>query len=536
VTPPRSLRNVILNWVAFAFSVGINFFLSPFVVHTLGNTEYGIWVLLGSVVGYMGLLDLGVRSAVMRYVARHHARVEDAEASQVASAGLTIFGVTGLLAIIATAVIAVFLDRLFKIPSAYLGVARLVVLVGGLNVAVALVSGVFGGTLSALQRFDIQGITSIVIGALRAMAIFLGLRAGWGILGLAFIQLGVGSLWGVVQYAMSRRLYPQLVFTFRGLDRANLKKIFSFSVYSSLLHVSVALIFSADSVVIGTFLPVASITFFAIASTLTEYTRNIFSTISQTITPRASAMQAVGALGDLERVLLRAGAMASLVTLPITISFVLRGGTFIGLWMGPAYAASSGQVLLILAVALSFAAARQVVMSTMIGMNRHRSLAPFYLAEGLLNVGMSVYWVRTMGIRGVALGTAVPNLVTNLLVIPWLVRQVLGTRLRAIWVGFWLRPLAGYVPFALATFAIERVWTAHSLVSFFAGVAAALPVAAVGAWYVGLTSADRVVFTSTLKGAFATKSHVPQAAGLLQVDSGRRGAGTGTDRHPRGQP
>ena len=503
VTPPRTLSNVLSNWAGFAFSVGVNFFLAPFVVHRLGNTAYGTWVLLASVVGYMGLLDLGVRSAVMRYVARHHARVEDAEAGRAASAGLAIFTVAGLLAIVAAGIIAVFLDRLFKIPADMVGVARLVVLVGGVGVAVSLVGGVFGGTVSAMQRFDLQAAIGVGITALRAIAIVGALGAGWGLVGLALIQLGTSVFQGAIQYALTRKLYPELRFGFRGLERSQIKKIFAFSMYSSLLYVSNELIFSADSAVIGAFLPVAMITYFAIGSTLTDYTRSIIRTIAQTVTPRASALQGLGAMEELERVLLRAGGMATLVALPLTITFIVRGETFIGLWMGASYAATSGQILLILSVALSFAAARQVVMSGMIGMNRHRRLAPFYLAEGILNLALSVYWIHSLGLLGVALGTAVPNLVTTVLAIPWLVREAIGTRLVDVWTRMWLRPLAAMIPFAMATYAIDRLWPAHGLVVFFAGVTATLPFAGAGAWFIGFSSGERRALTNSVRGWLA---------------------------------
>jgi O-antigen/teichoic acid export membrane protein len=483
-------------WVAFAFNVGVSFFLSPFVVHRLGNTAYGVWVLLGSLVGYMGLLDLGVRAAVMRYVARHHARCEDEEAGRVASAGLLIFSVTGLIAVSVSAVIAVLLDRLFQIPAEIVSVARAVVVIGGLNIAASLISGVFGGTMTAMQRFDLSSITDIVIGGLRATAIVVALGAGAGLLGLALVQLGATLLQGVIQYAFTRKLYPQLRFRFRGVDRPRLAAILSFSVFSSLLQVSGLLMFSADSVVIGAFLPVAAITFFAIAGSLTEYTRSIISAISQTMTPRASALDGVGATAELERALLQTGALATFVALPITMTFIVRGHTFLTLWMGPAYADRSAVILTILSIALSFAAARQVVGSAVIGMNRHRLLVPFYLAEGLINIAVSLYWVRILGIEGVALGTAVPNLVTTLVVIPWLVRRVLGTSARDLWIGFWLRPIAAMFPFFAVTYVIERVWTAHGLLAFFAGVAAALPVAAAGAWFIGIPGGDRREYAS----------------------------------------
>ena len=67
-------RNLAINWFSLIAGLVVMFFLSPFVVHSLGNNAYGIWVLLGSLVGYLGLLDLGVRAAVTRFIARFHAQ------------------------------------------------------------------------------------------------------------------------------------------------------------------------------------------------------------------------------------------------------------------------------------------------------------------------------------------------------------------------------------------------------------------------------------------------------------------------------
>ena len=498
VTQPRTARNVLLSWAAFAFNVVVSFFLSPFIVHTLGNAEYGVWVLLGSLVGYMGLLDLGVRSAVMRYIARHHARVEDEEAGRVASAGLAIFAATGLVAFTASIVIAVGLVHLFTIPRDILLLARVVVVIGGLNVAVSLVSGVFGGAVTAMQRFDLDAVIGIVLGVVRLVALVAALSAGGGLLALALIQLGITALQGAAYFVLTGRLYPQLRYSFRGLDRGQLKKIFAFSIYSSLINLSGVLIFSVDSVVIGAYLPVATITFFAIAATLMDYTRSVISAISQTLTPRASALDGLGERKELERILVQAGAVSSLVALPITITFLIRGGAFIGLWMGPGYRAPSEPVLIILAVALSLAAGRQVVGSTMIGVNRHRDLVPFYLAEGLVNLGLSIYWVRSLGLVGVALGTAIPNLVTTLLVSPWMVHRVLGTPRRALFTALWLRPIAAMVPFAAATWPVEHFHAARHLATFFAGILLVLPVAAAGAWFIGLPAADRRTFAAVI--------------------------------------
>ncbi len=59
---PGVLRSTVANWTAFAVAAVVGFMLSPFIVHRLGNSAYGTWALLGSLVGYLGLLDFGVRA------------------------------------------------------------------------------------------------------------------------------------------------------------------------------------------------------------------------------------------------------------------------------------------------------------------------------------------------------------------------------------------------------------------------------------------------------------------------------------------
>src|SRR5215471_14144525 len=95
---PSAARNVFSNWAGFACACVISFFLSPFVVRHLGNSAYGIWVLIGSLTGYLGLMNLGVRAGVTVYVARFHAETNDKRASTVASTALAIFLAAGTLA------------------------------------------------------------------------------------------------------------------------------------------------------------------------------------------------------------------------------------------------------------------------------------------------------------------------------------------------------------------------------------------------------------------------------------------------------
>ncbi len=497
--PTPSVRNrfssltvsVLSNWVALAVVSVTSFFLSPFVVSCLGDASYGIWVLIGSITGYLGLLDLGVRGAVTRYTASFSSRDDHAGASGIVSTALAIFLVGGVIAIgVATTLAFTILHR-FQISPSDLGAARIVLMVVGFNVAVSLVSGVFGGVVTGVQRFDLANGIEIAAALLRAAVIVVALSAGYGLLALALIHAGFALAIGAAYAACAMYVYPQLQVGRRWANAAQLRLIFSFSLFSFVLHVSFYLIYYTDSLVIGAFLPISMVTFFAIAGNLIHYARALISGISTTMTPMISSLQAREQTAEMNGVLLRAFRYAMLLILAIGVTFLFRGATFIKLWMGPEYAELSGKVLWILTLALLPVASSQVAMSAMLGLNRHRAVVPVVVAEALANLALSVWWVKSMGISGVAWATTAPSLATSLLWWPWYVRRVTGIPLARFFVSSWLRPAVAMVPFALVTILAESFWPAEKLLMFFFQVGILLVVAGAGAWFVGLESKDR---------------------------------------------
>jgi O-antigen/teichoic acid export membrane protein len=490
----RLAHNVISNWGAYFGALVVSFFLSPHLVSHLGNAGYGVWTLLLSLTGYLGLLDLGVRGAVTRYLAKFHAEADDRRASEVASSALAIFGTSGLVAISVSLALAFLAVNNLHIPPQYLSAARLVVLLTGLSIALSLVGGVFGGILTGLQRFELINGVEISMNLLRALAIVTALRLGRGLVTLAVIQLSITLARCAINVALARRLYPELRIRLSAVDRATIKLIFSFSIFSSLLHMSSSLIYASDNVVIGAYLPVAAVTFYVIGGNLVEYARQLSGGLSQTMTPLASSIEARGpaALQDL---VLQGGRWASMIILPVTCTFLLRGGSFIGLWQGQQYAGISGRVLIVLSLTMIFSAPAFATCSILLGLSRHKPIVPAMLAEALCNLALSVFLVKRIGIIGVAWGTAIPSLASSLIFWPWYIRRSLGIRPHAYLLSTWIRPAVALIPFLLGTYAVERFWPTPSLLVFFSQVAFVLLLVLPGYWLICLTDEQRRQFS-----------------------------------------
>jgi O-antigen/teichoic acid export membrane protein len=224
------------------------------------------------------------------------------------------------------------------------------------------------------------------------------------------------------------------------------------------------------------------------------------------MTPLASKLEAAKNEGELRNVTLRATCYCMTIMLPIFLTFMIRGKSFIGLWMGSSYAEWSGHVLWILSLPWLFNAASSVAGSIMLGISRHKPIVPVVVTEGLANLGLSIVLVRSMGIFGVAWGTAIPDLCVNLLFWPWYVRKTLGIPVRKYVLSSWLRPALSAVPFAVASYFIDKDWPAPNLSAFFLQILLILPLALVSAWYVCLDSGDRRTYLQRLTTAFLTTS------------------------------
>src|SRR6202161_2897471 len=94
------VTNVGSSWFSLGFDVLVGLFLSPFLLHWLGDTAFGIWVLIFSITGYYGLFDLGIRSSVVRYVSKFTATGESDKLNRLVHTSLWSYTLIGAVAML----------------------------------------------------------------------------------------------------------------------------------------------------------------------------------------------------------------------------------------------------------------------------------------------------------------------------------------------------------------------------------------------------------------------------------------------------
>jgi O-antigen/teichoic acid export membrane protein len=313
----------------------------------------------------------------------------------------------------------------------------------------------------------------------RAVGVLLLLRSGRGLIALAYWELTVILLAGLLTYALALKLFPASRTRVRRPETKTLRAIWSYSLTTFVFMIAVQLIVNTDSIVVGAFLSVGMVTFYSIGSSLVSYASQVSVAVSSTFIPMASNLDASGDLQGLQRMLLR-GTQAMLgLVLPIALALIFRGRTFISLWMGPQYGEVSETVLRILMISLFFAMADATGGAIMMAIDKHKPVARWAVYEALLNLGLSILLVKTIGVYGVAWGTSLSMTFVHLAFWPRYVYKVLGLSPRTyIWEG-WAKVSLCSLPFAVVCYLADRCWHPTNLAAFFAQILVTLPVYAI---------------------------------------------------------
>ena len=486
-------RSVLSNWFAMAAMMGVAFFLSPFIVHRLGNVVYGVWVLATSSVSYFGLLDLGLRNSVTRFVSKGHTTGDHEGASEVLSAALWVRVQIAALVLVLTGALAAVFPIFFNVPPAMAHDARVVILLMGLNFAIYMSIGVFGGVLSALNRYDLYTLVVLIQLALRLAGVITVLRTGHGIVAIAWCELFAATVGNALFVYVARRIYPELKIRLKIPRWDVLKKIWSYSVYVFLLMIAVQLVYQTDNLVVGAFVSASAVTFYSIGNSLCRYTQQLLFSMTATFTPAASTYEAAGDTLSLRALYLNGTRATMALSLPILITLITRGDNFIGVWMGPQYSRVSGTVLAILATALLFSLQNTPSSSIALGIEKHKTVAKWAIGEAIANLALSVILAIKFGIYGVAIGTLIPSLAVNLFFWPRYVSQLVGIHYREVFLKVWGPVFLCALPFAAASYAVDVYSPAHNMAMFLLQTLALLPIFVVSVGWIFRDSVKRMI-------------------------------------------
>ncbi len=410
------------NTGAFFAQLAAAFVIAPMLLRHFGPDRYGAWSLVESILAYLTLFDLGISATIVRNVARGHATQDHSLLSRLTAACALVFTVAGLIVTgVGATVLALVLHTHDKVPGPMKSEvwSMSLVLLGTLSVQLPL--SIFPAALDGLGRFAQKALIRTGFLMMRLVGVAWLVRFEGSLVTLAWV-FSLTTLGESLTMAwITRRHLPSLTLAPWHADREALRQVRGYSGDALLAMIAGRISFKTDAIVIGLCGQLNLIPFFDMPARLAEYAKNLIRSATTTLTPTFSALDAKGYQNRMRELFLAGSRYTAYLALPIQAGLFLFGGGFLELWLGdPEYRRRGAPVLWILAGTVSIGMLQSVAARVLYGVGKIRGFARLMCLEALINLSLSLLLFPVWDIRGVALGTMIPNVLMS----AWIVIRV----------------------------------------------------------------------------------------------------------------
>ncbi len=407
------------NWLWYLLVLASGFLLPPLIDRHYGRELLGVWDLGWSLVFYIGLLTLGIGSAVNRFISRSQSTQDwdglNAAANSALAVLLTTSAVGVLLAIGFSWMIPLTLPGL---SASAREVCQQLILVLGVNAALQLPEGVFNGVITGFERFTllnaIRGVRDVLLLAIMVLLIL----TQQGLVSLAWSLLICELAAFAVTVFVAHRVCPQLRIHPRHCRPEVVRGVLAFAGKTVMQELARSGVYQINAQIIASFLGPGALAIFARPRALLMHLMRFVKQYAQVFVPRSAALDATGDAAALRRLLVQSSRYGLLLALPPTIVLLTMGDWLLQIWMGPEYRVY--QVTAVLALGHLFSVPQLGVYSILMGMALHGKTALFELISAACSIVLGVVLVGVLqwGLLGAAIAISLPIAITGGVLVP----------------------------------------------------------------------------------------------------------------------
>lgn len=451
---------VILSYVLMIVEIASTLLYTPFLIRSLGRSEYGIYQLIISVTAYLALLDLGVGSSVVRYMAKYRADKDIVSQRKFLGVTTIYYLIIGILVIIAGLVLKQHLNLFFKtgLTESEIALARKLFSVTMLTTAVSLVTSGFSNAVIAYERFWVSKGTVIVLTVFKIFASILVLKLGfssYGVVAVNFCITLVTRLIYVAFVLFKLKIIPM----FKGIELSFVKEIISYSLFILLQLVATNINALSDQVLLAAFAKGASviIAIYGVGAQILQYFKTVGSHFTSVLMPGLVRMVEHGATSkDYEKEMIRISRIIFMVLSFVWTVFAVFGRDFVRLWAGNDYS-QAYYVALVLMFPTLFSYSEGVGYQLLQAMKKHKLPAIIQVMSALLNIILTIFLIKWRPLTGAVIGSFIALFVCELVVMNIMYKKQIGISIVSYFKGMFNGTLICLVISALSGVAVSRL-------------------------------------------------------------------------------
>jgi len=392
----------------------IAIFILPLFIKNLGAELYGIWIISGIILGYLGIMDLGFGQGVMKYISEAYVKNDIFKLNKVYNTASLLFLLLGFIILIIIYCFHIQIVQLFAINFENIKTANQLLLVSAVFAPFLWLSKITGITFRGILRFKEYSLFSSLQELGKTLAMLFLIIKGFDILNIAIITNVVYLALWIPSLFVLFRIFPDLAFKKKFISFDVIKEMmpFSMGVFYSQLIAMLAL--QADNLIIGIAVSMSGVTAYIVASKLFYISSNYMSMLSGVLQPTTYQAFANNDKGLIDKILTKGTKYLAMLYTPIGYLGIIISPLFINTWMGPEYLKYVVWSQVFMAVFV-FTSGTGIPLNLVFNSGRTRQVNIFKTATIFVNLIISILLVKKLGIGGPIIGTLIAGLLSPLM-------------------------------------------------------------------------------------------------------------------------
>lgn len=406
-----------LSYLSIIVSTLVQLLYTPFLIKMLGQSEYGLYSLVASIIGYLTVLDLGFGNALIVYTAKYRASNEREKEKKLHGMFKIIFNIMGVIVAIVGVILYFNVDNLFgnTMTLIELKKAKIMMLILSFNLLMTFSFNIYSSIINAYEKFVFRKILSILNTILKPLIMIPLLFIGYKSIAMCVVLTIVNVLILLFNYFYCKKNL-NIDTKYIGFDKKLFFEIFSYSIFIFLGVLVDKINWSVDQFVLGAVSGTIAVSIYSVASQLNTLFVNLSTAVSSVMLPKMSKM--IAANTDTEILtdeMIKIGRIQYYIIFLMASGLVLVGKPFISWWVGSDYI-QSYYVALLLIIPACIPLVQNLGICIRQAMNKHKFAAFVNIIVAIFNMIISIFLAKSYGAIGAAFGTGLGVLLSSIII------------------------------------------------------------------------------------------------------------------------
>ncbi len=490
---------VLLSYLAQVIHIASGMIYTPVMLRLLGQSEYGLYQLVSSVIAYLGLLNFGFNGGYLRFYSRYKVNRDEDGIARLNGMFLIIFIVIAALCVLCGSIMIIKANIIFGdgLTEAELGKARILMMILVANLALTFTETVFTVHVAANEQFIFQRVLNVLRTLLNPFLTIPLLIMGFGSVGMVLVSTFINIMVCFLNVTYCKKVL-KIQFSFKGLNFGLLREIWIFTFFIFINTIIDEINWHVDKLLLGRMIGTAAVAVHGVAASLNSMYITFSSSIAGVFSPRINRIVAENNDDqELTNLFTRIGRIQFVILWLIISGYIIFGKEFIIIWAGDEYIMSY-YIGLFLMVPLTIPLIQNLGIEILRAKNKHKVRSAVYLFIAFVNIFLSIKFISTYGVVGAAVGTAISLILGNCIFMNIYYHKRLGINI----IYFW-KEIIRFVPAMLiavvAGIIIKSVFECETLLTLITGILLYCMIYALVQWFVGMNEYEKETFGKPIK-------------------------------------